>query len=93
MWSVILMMLAGVLVGFVFKKFKYIGLVGKLISLTVFVMLFVLGVSIGANDDVVGNLGEVGLTALILAIAGIGGSILLSTLVFKVFYKSKLKKD
>lgn len=93
MLSVILMLLAGVLVGFLCKKFKYIGLVGKLVSLTVFVMLFVLGVSIGANEDVVGNLGEVGLTAFVLAIAGIGGSVLFSTIVFKVFYKGKLKED
>ena len=47
-------------------------------------MLFVFGVTIGANKTLVDNIGDFGLQAALLAVCGVLGSLLASYLAFKV---------
>lgn len=50
-------------------------------------MLFVLGLSVGYNPLIVGNLGSFGGQALLLSVAGITGSVLLARVVYLLFFK------
>ena len=60
--------------------------------LTVFLLLFVLGVTIGSNRLIVDNLFSFGWQAALLALSATVGSILASWLVLKLFFTSKKKK-
>ena len=61
--------------------------VEKSISLTIFLLLFVLGLSIGSNSLIINNIGKFGWQAIVLATLSIIGSLLASFLVFHLFFK------
>ena len=54
---------------------------------TIFLLLFILGVSIGSNSLIVNNLGKFGWQAIILAVSGVLGSLLAARLVLQLFFK------
>lgn len=53
------------------------------ISYTIFTMLFIFGITIGANQSLLNNIGEFG----ILAICGVLGSLVASFIAYKLFIK------
>ena len=87
MWSIILTVLAGVLLGYVLRTCDFLKKVIQNISVTICMMLFVLGLSVGYNPLIVKNLGSFGGQALLLSVAGITGSVLLARLVYLWFFK------
>lgn len=87
MFYIILTMLAGVVIGYILRKVKALSHIGKAVSLTIYIMLFFLGVKIGANEQILKGLSGIGLQALVLALAGAAGSIFLASLVYRIFFK------
>ena len=59
----------------------------KTISLTIFLLLFILGVSIGSNSLIVNNLGKFGWQAIVLAVSGVLGSLIAARLVLQLFFR------
>lgn len=57
------------------------------ISYTIFAMLFIFGITIGANQSLLNNIGEFGIQAAILAICGVLGSLVASFIAYKLFIK------
>lgn len=86
---IILTMFAGIAAGLLLKRFKALTHIGKAVSLTIYVMLFFLGVKIGTNEQILRNFSTLGLQALLLALAGAAGSILFATAVYRIFFKKK----
>ncbi|NLR94330.1 MULTISPECIES: LysO family transporter [Flammeovirga] len=79
----------GVLVGYLFRKRASLQeKVEKGISVMIWVLLFFLGISIGANQEVIESIHIIGWKAFILTIGGIAGSIACSYLVYLKFFKS-----
>lgn len=77
MWSIIVFLIVGILIGNRLNlkdKGKKINEKAQLIGLLL--LLFSMGISIGANDDVVGNLNSIGLQAFVFALLTTAGSIL-----------------
>lgn len=95
MISVLLVMTAGIIVGaFVHKKPLLIKANDQLISLAIYVLLFLLGISVGLNKTIVQNIGRLGYQALIITLGAVFGSVLFSWIVFRVFFASEAdKKD
>ena len=54
------------------------------ISYTIFAMLFIFGITIGANQSLLNNIGEFGIQAAILAICGVLGSLVASFIAYKL---------
>lgn len=50
--------------------------VGKLSTAAIFILLFIMGITIGANPEVTADLGSLGLKAFIIAAAAVIGSVL-----------------
>ena len=73
--------------GYAFRHISALHKVEKTISLTVFFMLFVFGLSIGSNDELMNNLGKYGYQAFILAVFGVAGSLLASYLAYRFVFK------
>ena len=61
----------------------------KNISLTIILLLFVLGISVGSNPTIINNLGKFGWQAAIIALSATCGSILVSWLVLKYFFRQE----
>ncbi len=89
MFTVIAIMFAGIAAGYLFRNFEQLRHTGKLITVSIILLLFLLGVSVGANKEVVNNLGTLGLQALLIAIAGTAGSVLAGWGVYHFFFKER----
>ena len=74
-------------IGYLLRDLRFLQKVEKSISLTIFLLLFVLGLSIGSNSLIINNIGKFGWQAIVLATLSILGSLLASFLVFHLFFK------
>lgn len=75
MLVVIICMFSGILVGFLTRKksFKY---AKSILTFLIWLLLFLLGISVGSNQTVMNTLSSIGLEALLIAIMAIFGSCL-----------------
>ena len=84
---VISMMVCGIILGYPFKE-RNLKFVQKLIKYDIFLLLFLLGITVGANGDVMNNLDSIGLEALLITLAAIAGSVLWAWGVYRFFFMS-----
>lgn len=82
---VISLMVCGIVLGYIFRE-KNLKIVQKLINYAIFLLLFLLGITVGANDNVMNNLDSIGLEALIITLAAVSGSILCAWAVYRFFF-------
>ena len=87
MFTIISIMFTGIDIGYLLRDLRFLQKVEKSISLTIFLLLFVLGLSIGSNSLIINNIGKFGWQAIVLATLSILGSLLASFLVFHLFFK------
>jgi len=81
-------MLGGMLLGFLLKtKQRIVTANEKLITYAIYLLLFLMGVSIGSNELIMNSLSSLGTLALLLSASAVAGSILTGFLVFKLFFK------
>ena len=91
MFIVLSTMLAGILVGYLLRNKKIRFFQGLIITL-IWLLLFLLGLEIGANEQVVSQFGKLGLEAFIIAAAGTLGSVLAAKLLWKFIEKKNEEK-
>ena len=92
MAEILVIMFSGIVIGFFLRKKIYvIMLFDKLTSLSIYLLLFLLGLSIGSNELIISQFGKIGFNAILLAFAGICGSVILSYFLHK-FFKSDEQK-
>lgn len=88
MIQILLIMLIGVLIG---KKSTLIQthkkLLDSLTSISIYTLLFLLGLSTGSNQQLIQNLDTIGYQGLYLAISGFIGSIIFAKITFNLFFK------
>lgn len=87
MFTVIGIMFCGIAVGYFFRKVEWLQKIGKPISYTILLLLFLLGISVGANESIVNNLTTLGGQALLIASAGTLGSVLAAWGVYHFFLR------
>ena len=92
MFKILGLMILGIIIGYGLRRISFLRKVEVSISYTVFLLLFVLGVTLGSNRLIVDNLFSFGWQAALLALSATVGSILASWLVLKLFFTSKKKK-
>jgi uncharacterized membrane protein YbjE (DUF340 family) len=89
MTEILIIMLAGIFIGFLFKKKRsLINAADQLAGLSIYLLLFLLGLSIGNNEIIIKNFARIGLTSVILTISGITGSVFFSYITYKYFFMS-----
>ena len=76
--------------GYLFRK-RNLSFISRLITVLIWVLLFVLGLEVGSNPQIVSNLGKLGLDALIITLGALLGSIILAALLWKFVNKSKVE--
>lgn len=83
-------MVLGIIVGYFIRNRRLLVKINdKLIMWAIYLLLFILGLSIGANEVIMKNLPTLGLKALALTLGGVIGSISLAWLTYVRFFKSK----
>lgn len=88
MVEILLLMALGMLAGYLLRrKKKSIRVVERLTVWSIFLLLFFMGLSIGRDPVIIRNLPSLGLTALIITIGGVAGSLLLAHLTWRLFFR------
>ncbi|MCH5319061.1 MAG: LysO family transporter [Paramuribaculum sp.] len=75
MLEIIGLFIAGVLLGRLLKNIKFLGKLSGYVNVTVAMLILVLGISIGSNENVIGELKRVLFTSVVLSVLGIIGSV------------------
>ncbi len=92
MFTVLFIMLLGVGVGWLLRGQK-LSFVSKVVSVLIYLLLFVLGSQVGANEAVMDNLSSIGVDALVITLGSLLGSLLAARFVYIRFFKGrKLEK-
>lgn len=91
MLNIVLIMLCGIGAGYLFRN-KKISFIGRVITALIWVLLFLLGIEVGANPRIVNGLQTLGLEAVVLALGGSAGSALFAWLLWR-YVASKLAKS
>lgn len=90
MTLVLLIMIAGIITGvLIHRKPMLIKVNDQLISVAIYILLFLLGVSVGLNKTIIRNIGTLGFQAFIITIGAVSGSVLACWLIYKAFFQGK----
>jgi uncharacterized membrane protein YbjE (DUF340 family) len=92
MLAIIIILASGLLLGRLLRKTSIPKNIGFVVNLTLMLLLFSLGISVGSNDEVLKNFPIIGMDALILSLAAILGSILCGKFVYNKFFRNKSDK-
>lgn len=82
---VISLMVCGIVIGYLFRE-RNLKVVQKLINYAIFLLLFLLGITVGANGEVMDNLDTIGAEAVIITLAAVAGSVLCAWGVYRFFF-------
>ena len=77
MLKVIIAMFSGIGVGVLFRR-RPIKSVSRLVVILIWALLFLLGAEVGSDPDLIRNLQEMGIEALVLTVSGLAGSMAMS---------------
>ncbi len=90
MLTVVTIMSLGMLTGFLLRhKAHVFKKVDQWVTLTIYLLLFLLGLSVGKNEIVLKNIHYIGVQALIITLAAVMGSVFLCRVVYHFFFKKK----
>lgn len=77
------------ILGFLMKaKQRMVSINEKLITYAIYMLLFMMGLSIGSNNQLVESLSSLGVLALVLSVGAVAGSVLTGFVIFKLFFKN-----
>lgn len=82
MFIVIGLMFVGMLTGYLFKNIK-VAWIGKIITVLIWLLLFLLGIDVGSNQMIMSGLHTIGLDALVITIGAVLGSVVGARLLWK----------
>ncbi|HNX24790.1 MAG TPA: LysO family transporter [Spirochaetota bacterium] len=88
MIEILVIMFSGIILGYIFRRRRsIITIADKLAGWSIYLLLFLLGLSIGNNEMIINNFAQIGFNSILLTISGITGSVLLSFIAYKFFFK------
>lgn len=88
MFTIIGFMLSGMLLGFLQRK-KQLSKISRVITILIWLLLFLLGIEVGNNEQIIKGIHTLGLEAFILTIGGLLGSVIAAWILWKILYKKK----
>jgi uncharacterized membrane protein YbjE (DUF340 family) len=81
-------MIMGIILGYSFKNYT-ISFINQLINVLIWTLLFILGLEVGSNSDIIKNLKFVGIDAFVILVGAILGSVLMAWILWKSINRYK----
>lgn len=88
MFTIIGLMLTGMCLGFLLRK-KKLSRIHSLITLLIWTLLFLLGIDVGSNQQIIEGLHTIGLEALIITLAAVIGSSIAAWLLWRLIHQKR----
>ena len=92
MFIIIGIMFAGMLLGFLLRK-QRLSWIHKVITVFIWLLLFLLGIDVGSNQEIINGLHTIGLEAVILTLAAVLGSVTAAWALWYMVYKRNRRSD
>ena len=92
MFTIIGLMLTGMLLGFLLRKQKLSG-IHKVITVLIWLLLFLLGIDVGGNQEIINGLHTIGMEAIVITLAAVLGSVTAAWALWYVLYKRKKEEQ
>lgn len=93
MITVLVIMTIGMLTGYlIHKKSILLKINNKLLTFSIYFLLFLLGIKIGLNDKIVNNIHNLGFQAVIITIGALLGSLICAYITYKLFFSDNSNK-
>ena len=89
MFRILLILAAGILFGRIFRNNRIVSKSGNAATCIIWAMLFFFFFYIGTNSEITSDILNIGKEALVLSIAGIAGSVILSCSAYRIITKKK----
>lgn len=88
MFTIIGLMLTGILLGYLLRK-RDLKKIHQIITLLIWLLLFILGIEVGSNEQIIKGLHTIGLEAVILTLGGTLGGVIAAWALWRALYKRK----
>lgn len=88
MFTIIGLMLTGMLLGYLLRK-RDLKKIHQIITLLIWLLLFILGIEVGSNEQIIKGLHTIGLETVILTLGGTLGSIIAAWALWRALYNKK----
>ncbi len=86
---VLVLMTLGILIGwFLHKQKRLLKITSELTNWAIYLLLFLLGLSVGTNEKILNNFNTIGYQAIMITVFAVIGSVLVSWLSFTLFFKN-----
>lgn len=92
MFTIIGLMFTGMLLGFLLRKQKLSG-IHKAITVLIWLLLFLLGLDVGGNQEIINGLHTIGMEAIVITLAAVLGSVTAAWALWYVLYKRKKEEQ
>ncbi len=93
MLTVILIMSAGMAAGFLLRRRKKLyRRLDQTVSLVIYLLLFLLGLTVGQNRTIVENFHLIGVKALVITLASVAGSVILAAVAYRLLFQKEHKE-
>ena len=90
MLEILIIMCSGILTGKLLRgKTGILTVVEKLTALSIYLLLFLLGISVGINEKIINSFPLIGFRAIILTMSGIAGSVILAWVLYLSLFRKK----
>lgn len=87
MFKIILIMASGIFAGWLLRG-RNLRPLGKIISVLIWILLFLLGVEAGGDERIVKGIASLGMEAIVITLGGVAGCSLLALLLWKASRRS-----
>lgn len=88
MFTIIGLMLTGMLLGYLLRK-RDLKKVHPIITLLIWLLLFILGIEVGSNEEIIRGLHTIGYEAVVLTLGETLGSVIAAWALWRALYKRK----
>ena len=90
MIEIIIIMCAGIFAGTLLRGKKFmLAFLDRLTLAAIYLLLFLLGLSVGTDENIINSFPNIGFTAVILTLSAITGSVVLSWILYLSLFRKK----
>lgn len=92
MFIILGIIILGVVLGGFITSPKAPARLSKALNIIIYVLLFVMGITVGGNPTIVNNLSSLGVKALIIALSSLVGSCIFAAVIYKRIYQRRERR-
>ena len=94
MIEILVIMAAGMVIGYLLRQKQAVfAVIDRIVMGIIFLLLFVLGISVGLNETVVSSIHIIGIKAVVLTLGAVMGSVSCCWLAWKLFFTESFSKE